>query len=197
MATNDRRDLRRRLTRLAATQAGFFTTAQALEIGYSYQAQHYHAHAGNWHRVDRALYRLIEWPPGPQDDLVRWTLWSDGEGVVSHASAMAIHAIGESEAPRVTLTVPEGFSRADDAVVLHHAPLEERDVEHRDGFRLTSVARTIADVAPLIDQDQLVSAIGDVLEDGTVTAGMLRSTSDRVGPYAALAVERALGELSR
>jgi hypothetical protein len=34
----DRRDLRRQLFALAATQGGYFTAAQARQIGYSYQA---------------------------------------------------------------------------------------------------------------------------------------------------------------
>ena len=36
-----RQDLRRELFQLAVTQGGYFTAAQAREIGYSYQAQHY------------------------------------------------------------------------------------------------------------------------------------------------------------
>ena len=65
----DRQDLRRALFRLAVTQAGYFTAAQAREIGYSYQAQHYHTRRGNWVRVDRGLYRLLDWPMGAYGDL--------------------------------------------------------------------------------------------------------------------------------
>lgn len=183
--------------KLASTQAGFFTAAQAIELGYSYQAQHYHARTGNWQRVDRALFRLIEWPHGSADDLVRWTLWSDGGGVVSHASAMAIHGLGETEAPRVNLTVRPGFGRSDTHVVLHHTTLQPADIEHRDGFAVTTVARTLADVAPLLDPDQLVSAVSDALDSGAATQRMLRSVSERVDIHAALAIERALGELTR
>ncbi|MDR0991263.1 MAG: type IV toxin-antitoxin system AbiEi family antitoxin domain-containing protein [Propionibacteriaceae bacterium] len=52
---NSRQVLRRRLETIAFTQAGFFTAAQALEAGYSYQAQKYHVDAGNWVRVDPEL----------------------------------------------------------------------------------------------------------------------------------------------
>lgn len=51
-----RQDLRRALHAVAFQQAGYFPAAQALEVGYSYQAQKYHADAGNWVRVGRALY---------------------------------------------------------------------------------------------------------------------------------------------
>lgn len=48
-----RQDLRQQLSAVAFAQAGYFTAAQALSIGYSYQAQKYHADHGNWVRVQR------------------------------------------------------------------------------------------------------------------------------------------------
>lgn len=44
----DRTDTRAALWRLARRQRGYFTAAQARDIGYSYQAQRYHAKRGNW-----------------------------------------------------------------------------------------------------------------------------------------------------
>jgi hypothetical protein len=40
-------DLRRQLHELAFGQSGYFTAAQAVRIGYSYQAQKYHVDHGN------------------------------------------------------------------------------------------------------------------------------------------------------
>ena len=65
---------------LASEQAGYFTAAQAKEVGYSYQAQAHHVAAGNWLRIERGLFRLAEWIPDVHDDLVRWSLWSRGRG---------------------------------------------------------------------------------------------------------------------
>src|SRR5664279_4751118 len=101
----DRRDLRRRLFRVAAEQAGYFSAAQAKAIGYSYQAQAHHVGAGNWLRVDRGLFRLTEWVADVHDDLARWALWSKGRAVASHETALAVHGIGEFESARVHLTV--------------------------------------------------------------------------------------------
>src|SRR3954447_8116431 len=112
----DRRDLRRRLFALAASQGGYFTAAEAKATGYSYQAQAHHVAAGNWLRIDRGLFRLTEWVPDIHDDLARWTLWSGGRGVVSHESATVVHGLGEFESSRVHLTVPSEFTMRDDAV---------------------------------------------------------------------------------
>ncbi len=189
----DRRDLRRRLFNLAAEQGGYFTAAQAKEIGYSYQAQAYHVTAGNWLRIDRGLFRLAEWIPDLHDDLARWTLWSRSRGVVSHETALSVHGIGEFESARVHLTVPPGFTMRDDAVALHHAELTDADVVARTGFRVTTPVRSIIDVATLSpDEDQLSRAIDDARRSGLLTIGSLRSRAEAVDPRAALHIERAI-----
>jgi predicted transcriptional regulator of viral defense system len=189
----DRRDLRRRLFTLIAEQGGYFTAAQAKEIGYSYQSQAHHVAAGNWMRVDRGLFRLVEWVPGVHDDLARWTLWSRGRGVVSHESALSVHEIGEFEAARVHLTVPPDFSIRDDAVVIHRAELPDADVTARLGFRVTTPIRSIVDIAALApDEDQLARAIEDAQQGGLLTIRGLRARAESLDPRAALYIERAI-----
>lgn len=189
----DRRDLRRRLFNLATEQGGYFTAAQAKEIGYSYQAQAHHAAAGNWLRIDRGLFRLAEWIPDLHDDLARWTLWSKGRGVVSHETGLSVHGIGEFESARVHLTVPPEFTMRDEAVVLHHAELTDSDVVRRTGFRVTTPVRSIIDVAALSpDEDQLARAIKDARQSGLLTLRGLRSRAELVDARAALHIERAI-----
>lgn len=191
----DRRDLRRRLFLLASGQGGYFTAAQARATGYSYQAQAHHVAAGNWLRVDRGLFRLAEWIPEVHDDLIRWTLWSRGRAVVSHESALAVHGIGELETPRVQLTVPLGFTMRDDAVSLHFADLPDGDVEQRTGFRVTTILRSLVDVAAhSADDDQLGRVIAQAREAGRFTLRQLRERAEALDVRAALHVERALAE---
>jgi predicted transcriptional regulator of viral defense system len=190
----DRRDLRRRLFALAADQAGYFTAAQAKSIGYSYPAQAHHVRAGNWIRVDRGIFRLRDWIPGVHDDLARWYLWSKQRAVVSHATALGVHDVGEFESPRIDLTVPPGFRMTDDAVALHVADLPDADIEERPGFRVTTLIRSLIDVAAgPADEDQLANTLADALAAGIVTRRQLRSRAELVDPTAALRIERALG----
>ena len=192
----DRRDLRRRLFVLATDQSGYFTAAQAKRVGYSYSAQAHHVNAGNWLRVDRGLFRLSEWIPDIHDDLVRWTLWSKGRGVVSHETALGVHHIGEFESPRIHLTVPVGFRMRDDALVLHRADLPEVDVVERTGFRLTTLTRSLVDVAERTpDEGQLARAIEEACAQGTVTLRSLRGRAEAIDATAALRIERAIGHL--
>lgn len=189
----DRRDLRRRLFNAAAEQAGYFTAANARQLGYSYQAQAHHVSAGNWLRVDRGLFRLAEWIPDVHDDLARWTLWSKGRAVVSHESALAVHGIGEFESSKVHLTVPPGFTMRDEALVLHHCDLSNTDIVQRTGFRVTTVVRSVIDVAARgPDEDQLSRAISEAQEEGLLSLRALRSRAEAVDIRAALYIERAL-----
>jgi predicted transcriptional regulator of viral defense system len=192
----DRRDLRRRLFNLAAQQGGYFTAAHAKSIGYSYQAQAHHAAAGNWHRIDRGLFRLAEWVPELHDDLVRWTLWSKDRAVISYETALAVHGIGEFESRRVHLTVPPGFSMRDAAVVLHHVVLDGEDIVEHAGFRTTTVARSLVDVADAgADEEQLARAIKEATDAGHFTLRQLRARAEQVDVKGALRIERAIQQI--
>ncbi|MFD3729875.1 hypothetical protein [Streptomyces sp. NPDC058632] len=200
MVLRDRTDSRAALWRTAAGQRGYFTAAQALEAGYSYQAQRYHAQHGNWLVIDRALYRFREFSdlPGEGDEqLVRWSLWSKGRAVVSHATALAVHDLGTANPSRIHLTVPRRFRQKSDVVILHRAELVDSDVEDRAGYRVTVPSRAIAEcAADDDDQDVIDGAVADALEQGIVTRRRLLHAAQLLGARAELGVERALGALS-
>lgn len=193
MAVRDRTQFRRRLAQLAGTRSGYFTAAQAREAGYSYSAQRYHVHRGNWIQVDRALFRLRDWPVGEHEDLVRWTLWSGDVAVVSHDTALALHDLGDVNPARVHLTVPSSFRKTSDAVVLHRADVPGSDREEWEGFTVSTPIRAVFEVAGgSLDLDQLARAIRDGIERGRFSARGLRERADEFGPETALSVERAL-----
>lgn len=192
MPTQDRRSKRRNLVGFASHQSGYFTAAQALEAGYSYQAQQYNVQQGNWLRIDRGIFRLPEWPPGQHEDLVCWTLWSRHRAIVSHQTALSVHELGDVNPARVHLTVPPGFRKTAPGIVLHQGELPAEDIGQREGYSATVPMRSILDAATDIDVDQLARVIDDALERGLVTKRGLRERADAFGPAAALAVERAL-----
>lgn len=162
-------------------------------MGYSYSAQAYHVQVGTWIRIDRGLFRLAEWVPDVHDDLARWTLWSKGRAVVSHETALSVHGIGEFESSRIHLTVPRGFRMRDPAVVLHCVDLPAEDVEQRRGFAITTVLRSLIDVAATgAEEEQLGHAIDEALTAGAVTRRQLRARSEVIDARAALQIERAI-----
>ncbi|MEX2407068.1 MAG: type IV toxin-antitoxin system AbiEi family antitoxin domain-containing protein [Actinomycetota bacterium] len=194
MPTNQK-DRRKRLLEVAGPQSGLFTAKQALDAGYSYSNQSYHADHGNWIRVDHGLYRLppTEWPTGRHEDLVRWVLWSGDRAVVSHETAMSVLDLGDADPARVHLTVPPGFRKTARGVVLHRGSVPKGDIQLREGVRVTTPPRSILDVAAGdLDQDQFARAVKEALDRGLVTRRQLLGRADTFGAHAALRIERAL-----
>lgn len=193
----DRQALRQALYRLAAGQAGFFTAAQALEVGYSYQAQKYHVDHGNWLRADRGIFRIPEWPAGLNDSLVRWVLWSKHRGVVSHESAAAAYGLGVPNPAKVHLTVPPGFRMNDPAVVLHRRDLPDADVTRLDGAAITTVVRTVLDVmASQFDDEMVESVVDDAVGTGAVSVRQLERRLDDLATDVRARAERVLARVA-
>ncbi len=192
--STDRRELDHQLRRLAAIQGGYFSAAQARDIGYSYPTQTYHTQNGNWQRVARGIYRFPEWPVGEHDDLVKWTLWSRGLGVVSHDTAISVHNLADVNPSQVHLTVPLGFRAKATRVVLHHEDLPEGDIWEREGYRITTPFRTALDAARSeLSMEQLTIVVKEVCALAPYTAPQgLRQAAERIGHREALRMERAL-----
>ncbi len=189
----DPADLRRAVNAIAMRQAGYFTASQARKAGYSYQAQKYHVDRGSWTRVDRGLFRLPGWPAREDDGYVVWWLWSRERAVVSHLSALQVHKLGDISTAHVHLTVPPWFRAADPSVVLYKASLRATDVEDRGGYRVTTVERTLLDVAGAeISQEQFNVPVSEALERELISSHHFRTRSDGFGDRIALRVERAL-----
>ena len=191
-----RSDQRRLLETIAYRQAGYFSAAQARDVGYTYQAQKHHIDRGNWVRVDRGLSRLQGWPPGADDQYVRWSIWSGGRGVVSHESALRVHGLSDVDPASIHLTVPAGFRAVDPLVIAHHEELDDAEVEERQGWRVTAPVRTLVDVAGgELSQEIVDGAVADAIESGVLTRrGLLRRTAD-LPERAALRLERALARV--
>ena len=189
--------MRHQLYQLAADQSGYFTAAQALDIGYSYQAQKYHVDRGNWRRVDRAIFRIPEWPPGPNDGLARWLLWSKGRAVVSHDSAASAYGLGLLNPAKVHLTVPPEFRMSDEHLVLYHRYLPDSDIDVLDGVRITTVLRTVLDVLETQFDDELATSVmRDALDDGRVSRRQLMRRFEELPDEQQVRAVRLLSEVA-
>ena len=194
--------LRRELGAIAASQAGYFSADQALGAGYEDANFGHHLATGAWKRVARGIYRVADWPDQPGDDFLFWHLWSGGHAVVSHLSAIEHWGLGQLEADRPHLTVPRSFRRAvpkavSPSPVLHRRDLEwQRDVtfSHR-GFKVTTVPRTIIDIAPLVDSDHLARTLEDAFRRGYLNLELLDQWMSRATPDGVATIKRALAEL--
>jgi len=162
-----------RLYGIAEEQSGYFTAAQALEAGYSYESQNYHHQAGNWLREGWGIYRLALYPFTEGEEFVRLMLWSrDRSGTiqaaVSHESALQIYELSNVLPAKIHLTVPKGFRKKQpEGVVLHYADLPADAVRKRDGYQITTPLQTLLDVAAsALSPEHLQAATNDALNTG-------------------------------
>lgn len=188
-------DRQRRLTEIAAGQAGYFSARQAASAGYSSRLQHHHAASGNWQRIERGIYRLPLWPGSPHEGLVRTALWSLGRGVVSHESALAFYEMSDVMPDAVHLTVPPGFRKRRPDVVLHRRRLGPNDYRMHvgAGFSVTTPIRTIADAARSnLSPEHLEAAIRDGLRLGLFSKTAVSELPLDLPNEAAVRLRRAL-----
>lgn len=169
------REKRAALIAVAAQQRGYFTAQQARRAGYDYPRQHYHVQTGNWERVARGIFRLRDYPLPEREDLIVLSLMSydrsgQPQAVFSHETALALHDLGDVNPARVHLTVPPGFRRQlPSRTVVHRGVVPPEDWEEREGYRVTTPLRTLADIAAApTSWPSLEPAVRDALRRGLV-----------------------------
>ena len=132
--------------------------------------------AAAWARVFPGVYRLTSVEPTPRQTALAATLWAGPDSVVSHESAAMLWAMAGVRATRVELWTPRRL-RAQ-SVVVHRGDLENRDRRRVDGIPVTSVARTLIDLAGRLDEETLDAAIDDVLHRGLTTPATLQARAE-------------------
>jgi len=182
-ASTTRTDKRQRVLELAASQAGYFSAAQARALGYSPRSLVYHVAAGHFERISRGFYRLVGVPAEPQEDIVAaWLRYAPQHAVVSHDTALALYDLAPSRSHEIHLTVAREHrprnARPANGVRVHTAvaPLRRHEVANRFGVQLTSPARTIADVAEVgADPAVVIESTGRALATGLLSPKELRA----------------------
>lgn len=133
-STSDRTQKLQRLFDLAAGQAGYFTAAQARELGYSARSLVHHVAAGHFERLGRGFYRLVGVPSDPHEDVIAaWLRFSSRGAVVSHDTALALYDLAPSRSHEIHLTLPRDQrprSKNPSGVKLHTTtfPLDRKSV---------------------------------------------------------------------
>lgn len=163
---------------LAASQDGYFTTAQAADAGYSRPLLDHHVKSGRFLRVQRGIYRLRDYPSSDHEDLVVAWLWSDQQGVVSHETALLLHGLSDALPAHVDLTLPAAWRarrlKVPPLLHLHHADISKAERTWTGPVPVTTPLRTISDcVTDHVQPDLIAQAIRDGLRQGLFSEGEL------------------------
>ena len=189
------RSLDERLYDTAEHQAGYFTTAQAREIGFTPSQLTYHARSGRFIRVKWGIYRLALYPSTPHEDLFVAWLRAGPKAVISHDSALALYELSDVLPNRIHVTVPRSASRRRPELALHTNRLDPSDVTSVAGLPITTVPRTVADVAAGgLAADQVTRAVKQAIERGLVSEAQMWAYAKVRGGRAQRLIEEALRE---
>jgi predicted transcriptional regulator of viral defense system len=184
-----------KLYEIAEEQAGYFTSAQAQIAGFSLPLLSYHATAGRYDRIDHGLYRFVQFPGSPYEDLFVAWLRTGPESVISHESALAVYELSDVLPAEVNIIVPRTASRRREGIRLHTNQLRSDEVTRRDGLPITTVARTIADViANGLPTELVEQAVREALRRGLTTRESLLDQAERRGGHISHVLKSILGE---
>ncbi len=170
------------LARLAAQQHGVVHRRHALALGMTARQIHDRLVSGLLVPVHPSVYRLAGTPRSWEQDLFA-AVMAAGDGVVaSHRSAARLWGLRGIEQAPVEIAIAGRHGPALTSVVVHHTDrLDAVDVSRRRRIPVTAPARTLLDLAGVVDVDALEPALEDAVLRGLAPFPLLRSTLDRLG----------------
>jgi len=185
------------LYRIAEPQGGYFTSAQAAKSGFSRKLLWHYQKTRKFLRAAHGIYRLGRFPSSRFEDLFVAWLKCGPKSAISHESALALYDLSDVLPGQVHVTVPRTASRRRAGIHMHTNRLRPLDIAHREGLPVTSVPRTIADVARAgLSEDHVAHAIREGLQRGLTTKEALLRQAKRRGGRAERLI-RADSDISR
>jgi predicted transcriptional regulator of viral defense system len=166
----------------AEEQAGYFTADQAHQAGFSWERLSNSVKSGKFLRVAAGVYRLTQFPHLAHEDLFYAWLTTGPNSAISHESALAYYELSDVLPAEIHVIVPRTASRRRKNIRQHTHHLAPDEVTARGGLRITTVPRTIADVAAGgLAEEQVRLAIKEALQRGLVSQEELMIQSERRG----------------
>lgn len=147
----------REIAALADRQHGVVAVWQLLRLGLGRDAIQYRASIGQLHRIHRGVYAVGYRTLTPKGHRMAAVLAYGPDAVLSHRSAAAHWDFGPGFW-KIEVTTPHS-RRGRKGTRAHQATLHPEDITIRDGIPITSVARTILDLASQLNQDRLTNLI--------------------------------------
>jgi very-short-patch-repair endonuclease len=162
----------RRIAAVAGRQHGVITTRQVEAAGVHSSGISDRVHAGRLHRIHRGVYGVGHASLGNEGRWMAAVLASGNGAVLSHLSAAELWGIrprvrrrseagGRGGSNAVHVTVPGTAGRkGHDGIVLHRSStLTASDCTRHDRIPVTTPARTLSDLRPIISPAQFKAAV--------------------------------------
>lgn len=171
---------------MAAQQCGLVSRAQVHQLGGNNALITRRVKAGWWERVRPGVYSVSPASPPEARDLWVRELWAahlvlGPDSLVSHEAAAQLHGLRPPVGGLITLTIPRHQGRTPEGIVLHR----RRDFDRLDcvdvsGLPVTTVARTLVDLALVMSPDRLAGPIQQALDRRLCSIEELDQVLERV-----------------
>jgi hypothetical protein len=162
------------IARSAARQHGVVTVAQLLAAGLDRRAIAYRRRVRRLHLLHRGVYAVGHRPPSPLATAMAAVLACGPEAVLSHRSAAALWRI----VPRwPSPTEVARTDRRQSGTHVHRS--RHADATTHYGIRVTTPARTLVDLADVLNSRQLTRALNEAQVQRLVTPAELTTLLTR------------------
>ncbi|HEU4701089.1 MAG TPA: DUF559 domain-containing protein [Conexibacter sp.] len=113
----------------------------------------------------------------------RWlaaVLWAGSGAALSHRDAAALHGLRPCNRSRIEITTGRRLRAERPGIEVHHsAVLDAQDITTVEGIPVTSVERTLVDLAGVVSKDSLAKALREAEYLRVVDVGKLRAIMHR------------------
>jgi hypothetical protein len=173
-------ELDRAAADLALNQGGTLNRKQALDLGMTPRMIQRRLSSGRWSRIGRAGYRLFDLQD-PRERL-RAALANLPDAVVSHESAAELHEIEGTMVGLAVVTVHTQTTHSFPGVIVRRSlDLAPNHRMKLDGLAVTTPARTIVDLAAVLDPRRTASVLDNALLRGRMSTVHIREVIEQVG----------------
>jgi hypothetical protein len=150
----------REIAQLADRQHRVVAVWHLFELGIGRGAIEWRVANGRLHRVHQGVYAVGHRKLGWQGVLIAAVLAGGPEAVLSHRSAAKLWGIRPDNRPKVDVTIQSRGAHRRKGIDVHAVRhLDPRDVTKIDGIPVTTLPRTLLDLAEVVPKSQVIRAI--------------------------------------
>lgn len=169
------------LYRIAENQAGYFTLAQARDLDLQRSQIYRDVKRNRFERAAHGVYRFVQFPASRFEQIHVAVLSAGEDAVVGFETALYVYDLSDLIPDEIHLVLPRASSRRRPDIRMHTNQLDVDDVTIWEGLPITTVARTICDVARTHHAlEQVELAIRQALRRGMTTREELTQQTERL-----------------
>jgi hypothetical protein len=162
------------IQRIAKRQHGAVSRLQLERLGVTLWQINGRVQSGEWVRELPGVWRLSWAEPTPMNRVWCASLWGAPEAFVSHLTAAWLWELDDIELGKVELSSPQQLRTNVPWLLPHRASILRQMQRTRNGVAVTSPARTLVDLAGVVDEETLQRVVEHAFRRRLASIGELR-----------------------